>query len=92
MSKNDQSPTDLAAEMAMITMQFINMVTFFASPHVVAASGEIPSREHILSHIDQFLSLLTVQGANLSGPGSQSLTNTLPHARALRDLVAAWAP
>lgn len=88
MSEDGASTADIAAHMAMVTMQFINMVAFLASPRVVAASGGVPPREHLLSHIDEFVAALPSLGA----PGDQARSDVLLLACALRDLVREWMP
>jgi hypothetical protein len=90
MMKTD--PSSLAAEMAQVTMCFINIMGVLASPRIIAKAPALPSREQILEHIDAFLSVLARASHSTQASEGGAWRNSEPHVLTLRELFHEWTP
>jgi hypothetical protein len=80
-----------AAQLAQRIATAMNLAGLLASPAVMRRVREMPSREHILEHLDG-LRTVTDEGAVATfGDGSQ-LSAITPHVARLRALCDAWTP
>jgi hypothetical protein len=85
-------PSSLAAEMAQVTMCFINLMGFFASPRVIAKAPTLPSREHILKHIEDFIGVLASASHSTQPNDGSTWRNSEPHVPRLREFFREWVP
>jgi Uma2 family endonuclease len=88
----DEDPSKFAAKYAVTLASFINLIGWLASPRLVARAQQMPSREHLLGHTDQYLGLLEHAKQSPENPGNQSMIAAEPDARKLRELVQRWEP
>lgn len=87
-----KDPSSLAAEMAQVTMCFINTMGLLASPRIIAKAPTLPSREHILEHIEDFLGVLTRASHSAQTSEGGTWRDSEPHVSRLRELFREWAP
>lgn len=88
----DKDPSEIIASLAAGLMNFTNLMGFIASPRLVSKAPQMPSREHLLEHIDQYLEAIEHLRQSPDNPGNQSLMATEPEARRLRELCESWEP
>jgi hypothetical protein len=88
----DEDPSKLAAKYAAKLINFINLMAFIASPRLVAKTQQMPPREHLLDHADEYLALLEHAKQSPENPGNQSMVAAEPDARKLRELFQSWEP
>jgi len=81
-----------AAEMARGTMCFINTMGFLASPRLIAKAPTLPSREHILEHIDSFVRVLASAASSTQTSEGGTWRDSEPHVLRLRELFRKWMP
>lgn len=85
-------PLSLASEMAQVTMSFINLMGIFAAPRVIAKIPALPSREHILQHIEDFMGVLARASRAAQPNEGGTWRDSEPHVLRLRALFCAWVP
>jgi hypothetical protein len=88
----DEDPLKLVAAHAATLMHFVNQIGWLASPRLVAKAQQMPSREHLLGHADQYIALLEHAKRSPENPGNQSMVAAEPEARKLRALFQSWEP
>ena len=74
----DEDPSQLAAKVATSLGHFVNLMGYIASPRLVAKAQEMPSREHLLEHVDEYLAVLEHVK---SSTGEHTMITAEPHAR-----------
>lgn len=84
--------SSFAAEMARVTICFTNMMGFLASPRIIAKAPTLPSREHILEHIEGFLGVLARASRPTQPSEGGTWRDSEPHASRLRELFREWTP
>ncbi|KYF79550.1 hypothetical protein BE20_17565 [Sorangium cellulosum] len=70
-------------------MCLLDIMAFFASPRLAAKGISLPSREHILQHLDAYIPVAAEWERNYDGSTRRITT---AHAQKLRDLFSAWMP
>jgi hypothetical protein len=86
-----KDPSSLASEVAQVTAGFINLAGFLASPRIIVGAPELPSREHVLKHIDGFLGILAHVQSTYASSG-RGWRDAEPHVKALRDRFSEQMP
>jgi hypothetical protein len=88
----DEDPSQIAASFAAGLMNLINLLGYIASPRLVIKAQQMPSREHFLEHIDQYLEVVERARQSPDNPGTKTLMAAEPYARKLRELCEGWEP
>ncbi len=88
--KSDE-PSKRAAQLGQAITAAINLAGLLASPLVMRKVGEMPSREHVLGHLDGLQSI--IEGASTATfQDGRRLSELGPHVDRLRALCASWTP
>jgi hypothetical protein len=72
-------------------MCLMEITTFFASPRIVAKADGVPTREHVLEHLDAYLPVARKMRRG-GGPDSRPVPEMATHAERLRELFSEWTP
>ena len=88
----DEDPLKLTATYAAALMHFVNLMAYIASPRLVAERQQMPTREHLLDHTDQYLSVLEHEKQSPENPDNQAMIAAERDARKLRELFGGWEP
>ena len=73
----------------MSVMCLLDIMTFLASPRLAARGASLPTREHILEHLDAYLPVAEEWQREYDGSTRRITT---AHARKLREFFSTWTP
>lgn len=97
MKTGNESASNLAARYAITISNFANLLGVLASPGVMAKAKDLPSREHLLRHIDDYIAAVDAwEAMKNSGHMPFELNGKplefVPHGHELRKLCENWTP